>query len=91
MAKQEARWLIRHAGDVSELLAKSGATEDRMRKSLGFSREGFANLSFKLWGRTLTEERDARAGAEASPQARGRVSRNLQEELVDEVGNGIDQ
>lgn len=88
MANQDIRWLLRHARDVSELLAKSGATEERTRKAFGFSREGFANLSFKLWGRTFTEERDHRAGVGANAQTRGRISRLLRAELANEVGHG---
>lgn len=91
MANQNIRWLFRHARDVSELLATSGATEERTRKALGFSREGFANLSFKLWGQTFTEERDRRAGDGANAQTRGRISRTLRAELANEVGHGDDQ
>lgn len=90
-ARQSMRWHFRHAWDVSGLLAKSGATEERTRRALGFSPEGFASLSFKLWGRTFTEERDHRAGDGANAQTRGRVSRILRAELENEVGHGDDQ
>ena len=67
---------------TSARIAKmAGATEDRIRKSLGISPGLLAHLSAALWGRSFSEERDRRAGAEANVQKRGRVSREMQAEL----------
>jgi len=39
-----------------------------------------------LWGRSLSAERDARADPGASPQARGRITRQLLDELEPVIG-----
>jgi hypothetical protein len=52
---------------------------DRVR--LGLHGESFAALSAYLWGRTLSAERDRRAGAGANKQDRGRITRRLKAEM----------
>jgi len=42
-----------------------------------------------LWGRSLTTERDARADPHASPQARGRITRQLFDELAPIVPEAV--
>jgi hypothetical protein len=42
-----------------------------------------------LWGRSLTAERDARAQPDASPQARGRITRGLFDELAPAVSKAV--
>ena len=60
---------------------ESGEAEARAAKALG--REPWVvNLaSAKLWKSTLSAERDRRAGPDASPQARGRITRELRAEI----------
>lgn len=66
------------------MLRRSGLAEDRAATALGVSREQLSELSFLLWhGRTFSEERDRRAGADANPQKRGRVARELRAELAE--------
>lgn len=72
----------------------SGATEERMRKALGISLMLLANISAALWRRTFSQERDRRAGEGASPQRRGRISRDMQIELshaIEAAQSGNDQ
>ena len=68
---------------VSILNQRSGLAEQRQAKRLGIERAVLAALSLKLWQRTFSEERDRRAGDNASPQKRGQVTRALQAELDD--------
>jgi hypothetical protein len=49
---------------------QSGEAEARMAKSLGLHEENLAALSAHLWGRTLSAERNRRAGAGANAQDR---------------------
>jgi hypothetical protein len=70
--------------DTKTVLAverESGEAEARAAKALG--REPWVvNLaSAKLWKSTLSAERDRRAGPDASPQARGRITRELRAEI----------
>lgn len=66
---------------TARIARTAGATEDRIRKSLGISPGLLAHLSAALWGRSFSQERDHRAGADANAQKRGRVSREMQTEL----------
>lgn len=96
-SEDEREWRVRHfdalwknARASHQLLVRAGAAEERVRRSVGFSPEGFAMLSHKMWGRTFSEERDARAEKGSTPQARGQVSRVLQSEVRQEVdGDGV--
>ncbi len=69
---------------------QSGEAEARMAKALGLREENFATLSAYLWGRTLSAERNRRAGAGANAQDRGRITRRLKAELK-AVLDGDDQ
>ena len=62
------------------LQMRSGLTEDRLTKSLGIHPDDLADVSFRLWQKTFSEERDERAGPRANQQKRGRVSRELRAE-----------
>ena len=73
------------------LQMRSGLTEDRLTKSLGIHPDDLADVSFRLWQKTFSEERDERAGPEANQQKRGRVSRELRAELEKELADGNDQ
>jgi hypothetical protein len=72
----------------------SGATEERMRKTLGISSMLLANLSAALWGHSFSQERDRRAGEGANAQKRGQVSRQMKAELqaaIEEAAYGDDK
>jgi hypothetical protein len=66
----------------------SGATEEKMRKSLGISSDALATWSQTLWKRSFSEERDRRAGPGANAQKRGQVSRQLKAELQKAISDG---
>ena len=71
--------------DVAE---RSGLTEHRLAQRLKISRAQLADVSFRLWRSTFSEERDRRAGPDANQQKRGQVSRALQAELEKVLGDG---
>ena len=93
---EPADW--RREGTADALLAMAvrqagGEAEQRAAQSLGITGRRFKELAAELWGRPFAEERDARAGADANAQKRGRVARQLKAEmqaaLEDRVrGNG---
>jgi hypothetical protein len=62
----------------------------RMAHSVGISAELAADEMEALWGRSFTAERDHRAGPDANPQKRGRISRELKAELQEAVNRGDD-
>jgi transcriptional regulator with XRE-family HTH domain len=62
-------------------ITNPGATEQRTMKALGIPPGYLADLSVKLWNRTFSQERDRRAGAGASAQKRGQISRQMRKEL----------
>ncbi|MBI3227794.1 MAG: helix-turn-helix transcriptional regulator [Mycolicibacterium cosmeticum] len=72
------------------VLLRSGLTEDRLARRLGVDRARLADLSYLLWQRTFSEERDQRAGADANQQKKGRISRELRSELEQELSRGDD-
>ncbi|XTP33446.1 helix-turn-helix domain-containing protein [Mycobacterium sp. TJFP1] len=72
------------------LMLRSGSTEDRLARQLGIKLAQLADLSYALWNRTFSEERDRRAGPDANQQKKGRVSRELRVELERELNNGDD-
>ena len=76
---------IRRHGDE---LQRSGLAEQRLAKALGISGSRLADVSFRLWGRTVSEERDNRAGAGANRQKKARVSRDLRAEIERAVAHG---
>ncbi|MGX7696382.1 helix-turn-helix domain-containing protein [Gordonia polyisoprenivorans] len=67
-----------------------GETERRVVEDLGISLPELAYLSHKLWRRTITDERDQRAGGDSNPQKRGRVMRELKQELREELSRDQD-
>lgn len=69
---------------------RSGLTEDRLARRLGIERDRLADLSYLLWQRTFSEERDRRAGADANQQKKGRISREMRTELKKELADGND-
>jgi hypothetical protein len=72
----------------------AGATEERIRKSLGISSMLLSLATASLWKRTFSQERDRRAGAGANAQKRGQVTRQMRAELkaaVQAAKHGDDQ
>jgi transcriptional regulator with XRE-family HTH domain len=55
--------------------------EERAAKKLGVTLARLQRLSEEAWGRSLEDEALRRAGRDSSPQARGRVTRLLVEEI----------
>lgn len=74
-------------GDFGSLLKAiavrqaGGEAEQRAAQSLGVSGGEFQRLAVQLWGRSYSEERDARAGADANAQKRGQIARQLKSEM----------
>jgi len=54
----------------------------RIARELSMSSEAFAVWCSLVWERPFTVERDERAGPDASAQKRGRISRELKQELL---------
>jgi hypothetical protein len=51
------------------------------------SRQALAAMSYSLWQKTFSEERDLRAGPDANRQKRGRVTRTLQTEIESKLAD----
>ena len=69
-------------------MSRSGEAEERAAKSLDVELYEVAAASAYLWGKTLSDERDARAGEGASAQKRGRITRQLMDELRTALDGG---
>ncbi|MBF6545664.1 helix-turn-helix domain-containing protein [Nocardia brasiliensis] len=63
------------------IAAMSGETERRIAKTLGVDFKTLSRHSAGLWGNPFSVERDRRAGLYANAQKRGRISRELMNEL----------
>ncbi|WP_197505508.1 hypothetical protein [Mycobacterium sp. 852002-51613_SCH5001154] len=68
-----------------------GLTEERTARALGVDLGRLTDAMADLWGHTVSEERDRRAGPGASPQKRGQITRQLRDELRKVLGDGDDQ
>jgi transcriptional regulator with XRE-family HTH domain len=68
----------------------SGLTEDRLAQRLGVSRDWLAAVSFRLWHKPFSQQRDLIAGTDANKQKRGQVTRTLQAELKKALADGDD-
>ncbi len=66
---------------VIEVERHGGETEERIARSLGVPLIVVAAASAQLWGRTISAERDRRAGPDANAQDRGRITRQLKSEI----------
>lgn len=66
---------------ASKQLAEFADADLKVTKSLGATRLATALAMTKLWGQTFVAERDRRAGSEANAQRKGRVARELKDEL----------
>lgn len=71
-----------------EIWNQSGEAEARAAKALGVDPGTLAELMLDTWGHTLSIERDTRAGEGANAQKRGRIARELREELREVINNG---
>jgi hypothetical protein len=71
-----------------EIYGRSGEAEERIADNLDVDVRDLAVASAHLWKRSMSEERDARGGADASAQKRGRITRELQAQLRDVLGGG---
>ncbi|CAM3958023.1 HTH cro/C1-type domain-containing protein [Tsukamurella ocularis] len=69
-----------NARPVTESLDWTRA-DDKAAVDLGLDADHFAMLTDYVYGHTASVERDERAGADATPQKRGRVMRGVIEEL----------
>lgn len=69
---------------------QAGLAERRAASDLNVELEDVVYWSRKLWGRSLSQERDIRAGVESNAQRRGQVSRDLKSELKDGMGSDGD-
>jgi transcriptional regulator with XRE-family HTH domain len=77
--------------DLEPVFERQGLDEQRVAKRLEISAELLAAVSWTLWRRSFSDERDRRAGGDANAQKRGRVSRELQAELRGRLDRGNDQ
>jgi hypothetical protein len=68
-------------GVVGTVNRQAGEAEDRVAKALGVETWVVNQASAYLWESTVSAERDRRGGPNATPQARGRITRQLREEL----------
>lgn len=66
---------------ASRLLADFADADFKAAKSLGVGRLAAALGMSELWGKTFVAERDQRAGINANAQRKGRVARELKDEL----------
>ena len=71
-----------------EIWNQSGEAESRAAKALGVDPGALAELMLDTWGHTLSTERDIRSGQGANAQKRGRIARELREELRKAINNG---
>lgn len=62
-----------------------GKVDDRLVSDLDTAPEVVRAATRELYGRTATQERDARAGADATAQKRGRVTRHILDEVIARV------
>ncbi|MDS1115306.1 helix-turn-helix transcriptional regulator [Gordonia westfalica] len=78
-------------GDLRRVFRASGETEKKVARELKLTMLDLAGYSAQLWGCTFSDRRDQLAGADANPQKRGRVSRQLKAELKGEIDRSAAQ
>lgn len=66
-----------------ELFMEESLSERRVANQIGVTVERLTELALAVWGEPFEAHRDAIAGLRASPQRRGRVTRDLIAELKD--------
>lgn len=67
------------------LAAFTGLADQRTAQRLGVPVSRLAGMSYRKWGKVFSKEVEARAGADASPQRKGHVTRALEAELREEL------
>lgn len=67
------------------LEAYTGLADQRTAQRLGIPVSRLAGMSYRKWGRVFSKEVESRAGASASPQRKGHVTRALEAELRKEL------
>jgi hypothetical protein len=78
------------AGKIRKTSAAMREADVRIGKSLGLDRYRTAAEMAYRWGKPLSVVRDEHFGSDASPQQRGRISRELKAELEKQVLDGND-
>lgn len=64
----------------------AGLAEKRAAKSVGVPLADLVTAAHELWGHHLTAERDRRAGADADVATRGRITRELTDQIRKHLG-----
>jgi transcriptional regulator with XRE-family HTH domain len=86
--RQDHRYIGTFHGTFHPVLDWSGLTDQRVAASLGLDTEELCEEAMRLWGTVFSAERDRRAGTDANPQKRGRITRELKAELKESLSNG---
>ena len=73
---------------LQAVIGELGDADLRIIKSIGADRATALAAMQRLWGHTFSRERDRRAEADANPQRRGQISRQLKAELEKAVRDG---
>lgn len=68
-----------------------GKVDDRLVADLGAAPEVIYGVTREIYGHTATQERNTRAGADATAQKRGRVTRHILDEVTEAVMRASDQ
>lgn len=76
--------------DARRAFSAAALADERAATKLGLSRAQLVGYSLRLWGRLLSEESAARAGEGTTPQKRGRITRELLQEIEDARSHGDD-
>jgi transcriptional regulator with XRE-family HTH domain len=74
--------------DTDTVFDWPGLTEERIAAGLGIGTEELCDVSLRLWNTMFSAQRDRVAGPDASPQRKGRVTRQLKAELVEALDRG---
>ncbi|MGW5314514.1 helix-turn-helix domain-containing protein [Nocardia thailandica] len=70
---------------------ETGLADERAAKKLGLSTDELTVWSNRLWRKTFSAERDARAGDAANAQVKGQVTRALLAEIRNALTEAVDQ
>lgn len=85
---EESQMQPEPADRVSARGDSGSLAEERAAKKLGISLARMRQLALDLWARPLEEESYRRAGTDSTPQARGRVTRLLVDEIRESMKEG---
>ncbi len=85
------KYRTEYAGSsVIDVVTTSGEAEAKAAKALGISEWEMIGASARIWGHSLSAERDYRAGQAVTKQMKGHITRSLMSELRNVVGHGDD-